>query len=118
MFWRRRCPSLHHLTALNPDPMKQNKTGPFIKEDHPQREIFAFVANYKKLWQYRMQCFNPLGGVTVVDKENGKEEYKDGRKFILENLAFFESLDEAYYYRICAKLKSVLDEYDWKFKPK
>ena len=46
------------------------------------------------------------------------EKYKDGRKFILENLAFFESLDEAYYYRICAKLKSVLDEYDWKFKSK
>ena len=86
-------------------------------EEEASLRLFGhYMADYRKLRRYRMECFDEQGKVIVVNKKNGIEELQDGRKFILDNLAFFEAEGEAYCLRICAELKPVLDEYDAKFK--
>ena len=88
------------------------------EEEKLRIAVFShYSANRNRLRRHRMKCFDEQGRVKIVDK-NGKEELRDGRDFILENLAFFEGEDKSYSYRICAELKPVLDEYDKTFPKK
>ena len=73
-----------------------------------------YSGHVKKLRRHRMQAFGADGNVVVVDK-HGKEEAVNGQVFMQEALDFFLSRDEAYAYRVCAELQSLINEHIRKY---
>lgn len=97
--------------------MEKQKTGKGLTVIAKMRlELFyAHQYNYHKLMRERVDTFDE-DGTTEITKEDGTKYRQGGRKFITDTIRYFEKKDDAHYYRMCAKLKKVLDEYDEKFK--
>src|SRR5205085_9448512 len=74
---------------------------------------YAHLYVYHQLRQYGPNLFEHDGSIITCD-ENGKYK-RDGRSYIMKIIKFFEAKDRPINYRMCAKLKTVLDDYDAKF---
>lgn len=74
----------------------------------------AHHLNYRYLTKYGPNMFEDDS--TLLAIFDGVEKRKDGRVFILQTLIYFEIKDEPVFYRWCARLKKVLDDYDTRFK--
>ena len=73
----------------------------------------ACLFNYSNLKCEGLSLFEEDGTVETSDK-NGMY-IRPGREFIKKHIDYFISRDEAEFYKICADLKKILDEYDAKF---
>lgn len=80
-------------------------------------ELFhAHLHVYHQLRRYGPNLFEEDGSIITSD-ENGKYR-RDGRDYILRVINFFAVKDEPHYYKMAAKLKTVLDDYNVKFGKK
>ena len=98
-------------------PIKHNKPPTKLTEsDKIWLKLFhAHLYNYRTLILERTSTFEPNGEVELTN-DNGVKYRLNGRKWITDHIRYFEEKDDQHYYRMCAKLKEVLDEYDEKFK--
>ena len=55
---------------------------------------------------------------SIITKVDSVEYRRNGRDYIMKVIKFFEAKDRSIYYKMCAKLKIVLDDYDMKFGKK
>lgn len=69
---------------------------------------------YRNLILYGPNLFKEDGNILLRKKDGSQKRY-EGRKFILTTLKYYEAKDDSYYYRKCARLKKVLDDYDTRF---
>lgn len=74
----------------------------------------AHLYNYRTLILERTSTFDGDGSVEITNADGVKYRL-DGRKWITDHIRYFEEKDDPHYYRMCAKLKEVLDEYDERF---
>ncbi|MBL0103619.1 MAG: hypothetical protein IPP51_07630 [Bacteroidetes bacterium] len=79
---------------------------------------YAHLYYYKNLLKYGPNLFEDDGDIILKDKNGEKDERMNGRELILRTLKYFEEKDQPYFYRMCAKLKKVLDDYDAKYSSK
>ncbi len=93
---------------------KSNGLNPLEKA---KLELFhAHLYAYHQLRRYGPNLFEEDG--TIITTDNNVEYRRDGRDFIMKVIKFFEDKDQPVYYKKCAKLKNVLDDYDVKFSKK
>jgi len=76
---------------------------------------YAHLYYYKNLLKYGPNLFEDDGNIILKTKNGEKDERMNGRELILRTLKYFSEKDQPYFYRMCAKLKKVLDDYDAKF---
>ncbi|MFN8144919.1 MAG: hypothetical protein U0073_10890 [Bacteroidia bacterium] len=87
--------------------------------DHAKLELaFAHLYYYKNLLKYGPNLFEDDGDIILKGKNGEKDERMNGRELILRTLKYFEEKDHSYFYRMCEKLKKVLDDYDDKYSSK
>ena len=67
--------------------------------------------------RYGPNLFEADDGSIITRDDNG-EYRRDGRDYILRVIKFFEDKDQSVYYKMAAKLKIVLDDYEMKFGKK
>ena len=98
--------------------MKRNtnkKIGLTPLEEARLELFYAHQYNYHTLIKQRMSTFDPDGSLKITNAD-GTKYRQDGRKWIEDHISYFEKKDDPVWYKMCAKLKEVLDEYDDKFK--
>lgn len=78
---------------------------------------FAVIRNYHILCHMRMSYFEPDGSVLTSDTD-GTKYRRSGRQHITRMINLFKSKDDPQYYRMCARCKELLDEYDATFAEK
>ena len=76
--------------------------------------FYAHQYNYHTLISERMDTFDEDGTIEITNAD-GTKYRQSGRKFITDHITYFEKKDQPVWYKICAELKKVLDEYDEKF---
>lgn len=76
---------------------------------------YAHLYYYRNLRKYETNLFEDNGEIILADKNGGRDHRMNGRELILRTLKYFEKKDEAYFYKMCAVLKRVLDDYDSRF---
>ncbi len=69
--------------------------------------------NYRNLLKYGPNMFEQDG--FVLTEDDAGEYKKPGRDFILKTIRYFEQKDEPHFYRMCARLTIVLNDYDRRF---
>jgi hypothetical protein len=72
---------------------------------------------YRNLILYGPNLFKEDGSILLRKKDGSQKRY-EGREFILTTLKYYEAKDDSFYYRKCARLKKVLDDYDARFSIK
>jgi ubiquitin len=77
---------------------------------------YAHLYYYKNLLKYGPNLFEDDGDILLKGGE--KDERMNGRDLILRTIKYYEEKDQPYFYRMCAKLKNVLDDYDAKYSSK
>ena len=92
----------------------------YANRDHKK---FAIMLRYsysaRRLQKFGLQNFDERGRVEVHDIENKHIiGHMSGDKFLIDMIKYFESVDGAYYYKKCAQVKNLLDEYNRKFQSK
>ena len=96
--------------------IKHNKPTKLTAYDKLWLKLFhAHLFNYNTLIRERTSTFEPNGEVELTNAD-GTKYRQDGRKWITDHIRYFEEKDDPLYYRMCAKLKEVLVEYDERFK--
>jgi hypothetical protein len=76
--------------------------------------FYAYKYNYHTLIRERVKAFDSDGKITVTNTD-GSTYKQSGRVMIAQHIRYFEEKDRACYYRLCAELKKVQDEYEMKF---
>lgn len=95
---------------------RNNSSTKLTPDDKLWLKLFhAHLYNYRTLILERTSTFESNGEVELTNVDGVKYRL-DGRKWITDHIEYFEKLDDQHYYRMCAKLKKVLDEYDEKFR--
>lgn len=95
---------------------RAQSSGGLTPVERARLELFyAHQYNYQTLIRNRIGVFDSDGSLEIT-RQNGTKYRQDGRAWINEHIRYFEAKDYAVWYRYCARLKEVLDEYDDKFK--
>ena len=77
--------------------------------------FYAHQYNYHTLIRERVSTFDEDGTLEITNAD-GTKYRQSGRKFIADHIRYFEKKDQPVWYKMCADLKKVQDEYDEKFK--
>ncbi|TAH40071.1 MAG: hypothetical protein EYC69_11715 [Bacteroidetes bacterium] len=85
------------------------------KEEQELAHFYMVRKSARALMNYRVNAFDEDGTLEVVDDYGRRSRY-NGQKYIEDHIRYFEKKDHPVWYRLCAKLKLVQDEYDEKFK--
>ena len=75
----------------------------------------AHLYYFRNLRKYGPNLFEENGDIILVSKDGKSKRSMNGRELILQTLKYFEDKDHSYFYRWCAVLKRVLDDYDERF---
>lgn len=87
------------------------------QEEQELAHFYMVRKTARALIEQRVNAFGEDGTLEVVDDYGGRFRY-NGRQYIEDHIRYFEKEDHATWYRLCAKLKFVQDEYDEKFGSK
>ena len=87
------------------------------KDEQLLAYFYLVRSSARALIKHRVSAFDPDGMLEVVD-DHGNRRRCNGRQYIEDHLRYFEKKDHPTWYRLCAKLKLVQDEYDEKFGSK
>jgi hypothetical protein len=98
--------------------MVRKRTFKLTSEEEQSLVHFYMVrGTARALIEHRVNAFDEDGTLAVVN-DHGRRFRYNGRKYIEDHIRYFEKEDHATWYRLCAKLKLVQDEYDEKFGSK
>jgi hypothetical protein len=98
-------------------PQKKYKSNRLTALEKAKLDLYyAHLHVYHQLRQYGPNLFEEDGA--IITKDDNGEYRRDGRDYIMKIIKFFEEKDRSIYYKMCAKLKNVLDDYDAKFGKK
>ena len=78
----------------------------------------AHLYYYTNLLKYGPNLFEVDGDNILQKKDGVTKTRKVGRELIMETLKFYEDKDTPNHYRMCDRLKRVLDDYDKRFPKK
>ena len=78
----------------------------------------AHLYYYVNILRYGPNLFEDDGDIFLQNKDYETKTKTAGREFITQTLKYYEAKDEPNFYRMCAKLKRVLDDYDKRFPQK
>ena len=115
----RMCSDLKKLLSeyLKRFPQRRNRSQGLTLLEKAKLDLhFAHLHVYRQLRSYGPNLFEEDGSILTSD-DNG-EYRRDGRDYILKVITFFAGKDQPVYYKMAAKLKIVLDDFDKKFDNK
>src|SRR4051812_5476515 len=75
----------------------------------------AHLYYYVNILRYGPNLFEDDGDIILQKKDGITKSKTDGRALIMTTLKYYEAKDEPNSYRMCVKLKRVLDDYDRRF---
>jgi len=87
------------------------------KEEQELAHFYMVRGTARALIEERVNAFGEDGSLEVVEDYGRRFRY-NGRQYIVDHIDYFEKKDHPTWYRLCAKLKLVQDEYDEKFGSK
>ena len=98
-------------------PERKYKSNGLTPLEKAKLDLFhAHLYVYHQLRRYGPHLFEEDGA--IITKDDNGEYRRDGRDYIMKVIKFFEDKDQPVYFKICAKLKKILDDYDVKFSKK
>lgn len=91
-------------------------TGGLSRIEKARLDLFyAHQYNYHTIVRERLNAFDADGAIELTNAD-GTRYRENGRKWINDHIRYFREKDNTPWYKMCAKLKDVLDEYDSKFE--